>query len=95
MQEATEIAKLRLFLTMVSSVRKVEELEPLPNIDFNILPGNSLVGLMRVDEHEFERKQDDLFKTPFRKLLEDKKLFILGEEDDLRKFGADRKGKAA
>lgn len=72
MQEATEIAKLRLFLTMVASVRKVEELEPLPNIDFNILPGNSLVGLMRVDEHEFERKQDDLFKTPFRKLLEDK-----------------------
>jgi hypothetical protein len=72
MQEATEIAKLRLFLTMVSSVRKVEELEPLPNIDFNILPGNSLVGLMRVDEHEFERKQDDLFKTPFRTLLDDK-----------------------
>ena len=72
MQEATEIAKLRLFLTMVASVRRVEELEPLPNIDFNILPGNSLVGLMRVDEHEFERKQDDLFKTPFRKLLEDK-----------------------
>ena len=72
MQEATEIAKLRLFLTMVASVRKVEELEPLPNIDFNILPGNSLVGLMRVDEHEFERKQDDLFKTPFRKLLEEK-----------------------
>ena len=72
MQEATEIAKLRLFLTMVASVRKVEELEPLPNIDFNILSGNSLVGLMRVDEHEFENKQDDLFKTPFRKLLEQK-----------------------
>ena len=72
MQEATEIAKLRLFLTMVASVRRVEELEPLPNIDFNILPGNSLVGLMRVDEHEFESKQDDLFKTPFRKLLEEK-----------------------
>ncbi|OJZ15594.1 MAG: hypothetical protein BGP20_06640 [Thiobacillus sp. 63-78] len=72
MQEATEIAKLRLFLTMVASVRKVEELEPLPNIDFNILPGNSLVGLMRVDAHEFDCKQDDLFKTPFRKLLEEK-----------------------
>ena len=72
MQEATEIAKLRLFLTMVASVRKVEELEPLPNIDFNILSGNSLVGLMRVDEHEFESKQEDLFKTSFRKLLEKK-----------------------
>jgi N-6 DNA Methylase len=69
MEEACEIAKLRLFLAMVSSVRKVEDLEPLPNIDFNILPGNSLVGLMRVDEHEFDRKQDDLFKPPFRELL--------------------------
>ena len=72
MEEACEIAKLRLFLAMVSSVRKVEDLEPLPNIDFNIIAGNSLVGLMRVDEHEFNSKQDDLFKSPFRKLLEDK-----------------------
>ena len=69
MEEACEIAKLRLFLAMVSSVRKVEDLEPLPNIDFNILPGNSLVGLMRVDEQEFNSKQDDLFKPPFRDLL--------------------------
>lgn len=72
MEEACEIAKLRLFLAMVASIRKVEELEPLPNIDFNILPGNSLIGLMRVDAHEFDQKQDDLFKTPFRQLLDDK-----------------------
>ncbi len=72
MEEATEIAKLRLFLAMVASVRRVEELEPLPNIDFNILPGNSLVGLMRVDEHEFDHKQDDLFKPSFRRLLDEK-----------------------
>lgn len=72
MEEACEIAKLRLFLAMVSSVRDVAHLEPLPNIDFNILPGNSLVGFMRVDEHEFNRKQDDLFKPPFRRLLDEK-----------------------
>lgn len=72
MEEACEIAKLRLFLAMVASVRNVADLEPLPNIDFNILPGNSLVGLMRVDEHEFNSKQDDLFKTPYRQLLADK-----------------------
>lgn len=69
MEEACEIAKLRLFLAMVASVRHVEDLEPLPNIDFNILPGNSLVGLVRVDEHEFNTKQNDLFKIPFRELL--------------------------
>jgi hypothetical protein len=60
MEEACEIAKLRLFLAMVSSVRKVEDLEPLPNIDFNILPGNSLVGLMRVDQVEFNQKNTQL-----------------------------------
>ncbi|MFM2450615.1 MAG: hypothetical protein RIS44_3065 [Pseudomonadota bacterium] len=72
MEEACEIAKLRLFLAMVASVRLVEDLEPLPNIDFNILPGNSLVGLMRVDEHEFNTKQNDLFKPSYRSLVEEK-----------------------
>lgn len=88
MEEACEIAKLRLFLGMVSSVRKVGELEPLPNIDFNILPGNSLIGLMRVDEHEFNSKQDDLFKPPFRKLLEEK-----NRELDNYRHAADLVGK--
>jgi hypothetical protein len=74
MEEACEIAKLRLFLAMVSSVRRVEDLEPLPNIDFNILPGNSLVGLMRVDEHEFDAKnrQGDMFRKGYRELVEEK-----------------------
>lgn len=54
MEEATEIAKLRLFLALVSSAHKVEELEPLPNIDFNIMAGNSLIGLIRVDETAFD-----------------------------------------
>ena len=74
MEEASEIAKLRLFLAMVSSVRKVEDLEPLPNIDFNILAGNSLVGLMRVDEFEFDAKnrQDDMFRKSFRDLVNEK-----------------------
>ncbi|MDP2218961.1 MAG: hypothetical protein Q8K34_02005, partial [Hydrogenophaga sp.] len=74
MEEACEIAKLRLFLSMVSSVRRVQDLEPLPNIDFNILPGNSLVGLMRVDEHEFDAKyrHGDMFRKSFRELVEEK-----------------------
>lgn len=74
MEEACEIAKLRLFLSMVSSVREVAHLEPLPNIDFNILPGNSLVGLMRVDEHEFDAKykQNDMFRKSFRELVDEK-----------------------
>jgi hypothetical protein len=81
MEEACEIAKLRLFLSMVASVRRVQDLEPLPNIDFNILPGNSLVGLMRVNGQGFDDKnsamtQMSLFaqtkNRPFATLLADK-----------------------
>jgi hypothetical protein len=55
MEEATEIAKLRLFLALVASARRVEDLEPLPNVDFNIMAGNSLIGLIRVDGDAFDR----------------------------------------
>ncbi|MBD2564678.1 MULTISPECIES: Eco57I restriction-modification methylase domain-containing protein [Nostoc] len=55
MEEATEIAKLRLFLALVSSAHDVKQLEPLPNIDFNIMAGNSLVGLMKVDPTVFDK----------------------------------------
>jgi hypothetical protein len=43
MEEAAEIARLRLFLSLVASASREEELEPLPNIDFNVMAGNSLV----------------------------------------------------
>jgi hypothetical protein len=100
MEEACEIAKLRLFLAMVSSVRDVAHLEPLPNIDFNILPGNSLVGLMRIDEHEFDHKNStgDLFKPGYRKLVDDKNreldsyrhmADIVGKTTDLRSLRDD------
>ncbi|WP_084668920.1 Eco57I restriction-modification methylase domain-containing protein [Spirulina major] len=55
MEEATEIAKLRLFLALVAAAKRVEDLEPLPNIDFNIMAGNSLIGLIRVDGEGFDR----------------------------------------
>ncbi|MHC5748380.1 MAG: Eco57I restriction-modification methylase domain-containing protein [Nostoc sp.] len=57
MEEATEIAKLRLFLALVSSAHDVNQLEPLPNIDFNIMAGNSLIGLMKVDATVFDKVQ--------------------------------------
>ena len=54
MEEAVEIAKLRLFLSLVASAKTVDDLEPLPNVDFNIMSGNSLIGLIRVNEESFD-----------------------------------------
>lgn len=57
MPEAAEIAKLRLFLSLVSSANTLDDLEPLPNIDFNILTGNSLIGLLEVSESEYQAQR--------------------------------------
>jgi len=50
MEEATEICKLRLFLKLVSQVERFEDIEPLPDIDFNIRAGNTLVGFASYEE---------------------------------------------
>ena len=44
MEEAVEICKLRLFLKLVAQLDSYEEIEPLPDIDFNVRAGNTLVG---------------------------------------------------
>jgi hypothetical protein len=50
MEEAVEICKLRLFLKLVAQVETVKDLEPLPDIDFNIRPGNTLVGFAKLED---------------------------------------------
>ena len=50
MEEAVEICKLRLFLKLVAQVETVEQIEPLPDIDFNIRAGNTLVGFASLEE---------------------------------------------
>jgi hypothetical protein len=70
MEEAVEIARLRLFLALVASAHEIDDLEPLPNIDFNLLPGNSLIGLMRVDEKKFDIGH--LFRKSYRQVVDEK-----------------------
>ncbi len=57
MAEAVEIAKLRLFLKLAAEAKyKPDEknlgLEPLPDIDYNIRTGNSLVGFASMQQFE-------------------------------------------
>ena len=66
MVEATEIAKLRLFLKMVAVVDVNPRdpnlgLDPLPDIDFNIRCGNTLVGYSTEKEMENGVKYMDMF----------------------------------
>ncbi|MBP5480017.1 MAG: Eco57I restriction-modification methylase domain-containing protein, partial [Bacteroidaceae bacterium] len=78
MVEATEIAKLRLFLKMVAVVDVNPRdpnlgLEPLPDVDFNIRCGNTLVGYATKTELDNDLKFGDMFeKMEFEQKVKDK-----------------------
>jgi len=57
MEEATEIARLRLFLALVASAQTEDQLEPLPNIDFTSSQATRLSACLRVDAAKFDAGQ--------------------------------------
>ena len=58
MEEAVEICKLRLFLKLVAQLESYDQIEPLPDIDFNVRPGNTLVGFTSMQEVENTLESD-------------------------------------
>lgn len=77
MVEATEIAKLRLFLKMVAVVEVDKRdpnlgLDPLPDIDFNIRCGNTLVGYATQEELERDLIEGDMYaREEFKEKVND------------------------
>ena len=61
MGEAAEIAKLRLFLKLVAQLEDVSQIEPLPDLDFNIKAGNLLVGI--ADPSDVARRFGDVLQS--------------------------------
>ena len=49
MEEAVEICKLRLFLKLAAQLKSFDQIEPLPDIDFNVRAGNTLVGFTSLE----------------------------------------------
>lgn len=85
MHEAVEIAKLRLFLKLVATVdvdykKPNLGLEPLPDIDFNIRAGNTLVGFATLDQIK-----DVLTKERHGKAIQ-KKLLSTEDIDTLKRI---------
>ena len=79
MEEATEICKLRLFLKLAAQVEPDTAkdnfgIEPLPDIDFNIRAGNTLVGYATPDE--VRRSMQEFGSGQMR----------LGVEDELKSY---------
>jgi Eco57I restriction-modification methylase len=84
-KQATEIAKLRLFLKLVALLEPGDAIEPLPDIDFNIRHGNTLVGYATADETEKAVKgatQSNLFSDAW----EDIRIRLVAVEQQYNNF---------
>ncbi len=57
---AVEIAKLRLWLSLVVDEEDVKQIKPLPNLDYKVVTGNSLLGVEKTlfNQQLFERLED-------------------------------------
>jgi len=51
---AVEITKLRLWLSLIVDEENIKQIKPLPNLDYKIMQGNSLLGVEK-------RGEDDMF----------------------------------
>jgi len=80
---AVEIAKLRLWLSLVVDEEDVQQIKPLPNLDYKIVVGNSLLGVEKTlfNQEQFNRleelkpkyfdESDRRKKAQFKKRIED------------------------
>lgn len=84
MEEAVEICKLRLFLKLIAQIDNVEKLEPLPDIDFNVCAGNTLVGYTSLDSLKMTMNgRIDLFNE--LEAIENKAMLLDAVLDEFRK----------
>lgn len=53
--DIAETARFQLLQHLVGTAGEVEELEPLPDLEFSVMSGNALIGFIRVDEERFDQ----------------------------------------
>ena len=88
---AVEIAKLRLWLSLVVDEDDIKNIKPLPNLDYRIMQGNSLISEfmgINFDSDKEKKSENLLFKDETDKLIEQfqhKKDEFLNESNVSRK----------
>ena len=76
---AVEIAKLRLWLSLVVDEEDIKQIQPLPNLDYKIVSGNSLLGF------PFKSRRltaiEQLKQKLFNEIDHDKKMILRSQID--------------
>jgi len=89
---AVEIAKLRLWLSLIVDEEDIEQIKPLPNLDYKIMQGDSLISeFMGIDLDNDKQNNENvrLFSTDeskeFYKMLKVKKNELLNQPNTNKK----------
>lgn len=80
---AIEIAKLRLWLSLVVDEEERESIQPLPNLDYKIVCGNSLLAVNKLFNHKSLKKLEALKPLYFNETSAVKKQKHKKQIDDL------------
>ena len=81
---AVEIAKLRLWLSLVVDEEDIRQIQPLPNLDYKIVCGNSLLGVKRdMFNNELFQRLEELKPLYFNETNVKKKQSFKSEIDSL------------
>jgi hypothetical protein len=68
---AVEIAKLRLWLSLIVDEEDIKNIKPLPNLDYRIMQGNSLISeFMGINFNSEQKKENTLLKNETDELIE-------------------------
>ena len=82
---AIEIAKLRLWLWLVDSY-ELDHPEPLPNIEYNLRTGNSLIGYNNIKRFEVSKELWDRLLPEHRKNIQSSYLWLSKRKEILSKY---------
>jgi len=80
---AVEIAKLRLWLSLMVDEEDIKQIKPLPNLDYKIVCGNSLSGVNMMFHHQALLKFEDLKGKFFEETNPKKKTEFKNDIDNL------------
>lgn len=85
---AVEIAKLRLWLSLIVDEEDIELIKPLPNLDYKIVRGNSLLGIdLNADLNLFNKESFDEIERYKNSIIEEinheKKKSLKNQIDEL------------
>jgi adenine-specific DNA-methyltransferase len=72
--EAIEIAKLRMWLSMVVDIPTIDDVEPLPNLDYKLMCGDSLISTINgeklIPDPTKDKQQLELNVTPIQAAIQ-------------------------